>query len=291
MTTPKFQDESHERELSIATEVAREAGAAILKFYDEPLRVEQKRSAGGIEPVTVADRAANELIVRRLSREFPDDGILAEESVDTKTRLAKRRVWMIDPLDGTTGFIDRNGDFAVQIGLTLEGACVMGVVYQPLADTLYWAARGAGSWIKRPGLETTRARVSGRNILSEMRMAASRTHRSARLDMVVEKLGVKEEVRRGSVGVKVGLIVEQQCDLYVHLSPRSKQWDTCAPEIILTEAGGRLTDLFGEPFRYNASDIQNRNGIIASNGAAHEKIVEAIAPLLKQFGRYPVQIK
>ncbi|OLE51902.1 MAG: hypothetical protein AUG51_20775 [Acidobacteria bacterium 13_1_20CM_3_53_8] len=291
MITSKAQDESYERELAVALELAREAGAEILKFYDEPIRVEQKRSAGGIEPVTEADRAANELIVHRLARKFPDDGILAEESVDTAVRLSKRRVWMIDPLDGTTGFIDRNGDFAVQIGLAVDGESVMGVVYQPLADTLYWAARGRGSWIERPGLETTRAQVSGRNILDQMRMAASRTHRSARLDMVVEKLGVKEEVRRGSVGVKVGLIVEQQCDLYVHLSPRSKQWDTCAPEIILTEAGGRLTDLFGQPFRYNALDVQNRNGIVATNGAAHAKIIETIAPLLKQFGREPIDIK
>jgi 3'(2'), 5'-bisphosphate nucleotidase len=84
------------------------------------------------------------------------------------------------------------------------------------------------------------------------------------------------------------LIIEQQCDLYVHLSPRTKQWDTCAPEIILTEAGGRLTDLFGQPLRYNHPDVQNRNGIVATNGAAHERIIELLAPLLHEFGRLPV---
>ncbi|HMF55115.1 MAG TPA: 3'(2'),5'-bisphosphate nucleotidase CysQ [Pyrinomonadaceae bacterium] len=291
MVTQGTQGESYERELRAASTLAREAGAEILKFYDKPIRVEQKKSADSIEPVTEADRAANELIVHRLAREFPDDGILAEESIDTKARLQKRRVWIIDPLDGTTGFIDRNGDFAVQIGLAVEGESRLGVVYQPLADTLFWAARGSGSWIERPGLDRMRALVSGRNILTQMRMAASRTHRSARLDMVVEKLGVKDEVRRGSVGVKVGLIIEQQCDLYVHLSSRSKQWDTCAPEIILTEAGGRMTDLFDQPFRYNSLDIQNRNGIVATNGAAHAKVIDAIAPLLEQFGRKPVEIK
>ena len=108
------------------------------------------------------------------------------------------------------------------------------------------------------------------------------------MSKVVARLGVKEEVQRGSVGIKIGLIIEQQCDLYVHLSPRTKQWDTCAPQLILTEAGGRLTDLFGSPLNYNVADVQNRNGLVASNGAAHNTIIETLAPLLDEFGRRPV---
>jgi 3'(2'), 5'-bisphosphate nucleotidase len=107
------------------------------------------------------------------------------------------------------------------------------------------------------------------------------------MDQVVQAFGLKEEVNRGSVGIKVGLIVEQQCDLYVHLSPQTKQWDTCAPEIILSEAGGRLTDLFGLTLGYNRSDLQNRNGIVASNGVAHPQIIQTLAPLLADFGRTP----
>ena len=99
---------------------------------------------------------------------------------------------------------------------------------------------------------------------------------------------MKEEIRRGSVGIKVGLIVEQQSDLYIHLSPRTKQWDTCAPEVILREAGGRITDLFGQPLRYNHVEVQNRNGVVASNGVAHDRIVELLDPLLAQFGRTQV---
>lgn len=105
---------------------------------------------------------------------------------------------------------------------------------------------------------------------------------------MVQAFGLREEVNRGSVGIKVGLIVEQQCDLYVHLSPLTKQWDTCAPEIILREAGGKLTDLFGGGLDYNRSDLQNRNGIVASNSAAHDQIIEALAPLLAEFGRNPI---
>jgi 3'(2'), 5'-bisphosphate nucleotidase len=282
------QQTSYDREMSVALELAREAGAAILDVYDGPFEIEQKAGADDLEPVTQADRVANEIIVQRLSKEFPEDGILAEESIDTERRLGKSRVWMVDPLDGTTGFIDGNGDFAVQIGLAEDGECMLGVVYQPSPGVLYRAVRGGGAWIERPEAEPERTRVSSHTDLASMRLAASRSHRSPRMDRVVQSLGVKQEVRRGSVGIKVGLIVEQQCDLYVHLSPRTKQWDTCAPEIILQEAGGKLTDLFGNPLRYNSPEVQNRNGIVASNGVAHAEVITALQPLLAEFGRTPL---
>jgi 3'(2'), 5'-bisphosphate nucleotidase len=277
----------YDRDLRVACELARAAGAAILEHYEGPIRVEQKNYNDDAEPVTQADRIANEMIVNGLTREFPDDGILAEESVDTKHRLEKSRVWMVDPLDGTNGFIDGNGDFAVQIGLAQEGQCVVGVVYQPLTGVLYRAVRGEGTWIERPQFDPERAHVSDHNVLSSMRLAASRSHRSPRMNKVVARFGFREEVQRGSVGIKVGLLVEQQCDVYIHLSPRTKQWDTCAPEVVLTEAGGRVSDLFGYPLNYNVPDVQNRNGLVASNGAAHDQIIETLAPLLQEFGRKP----
>ena len=294
MVEPDYQEElqvvesDYQEELRVALTLAHEAGAAVLEFYRGPLQIEQKYASDEREPVTEADRVANELIVEGLRQQFPDDGILAEESVDTPRRLKKRRVWMVDPLDGTNGFIDGNGDFAVQIGLVAAGQPVLGVVYQPATGVLYRAIREGGAWIEGPHQTTTQANVSSQTNLSSMRLAASRSHRSPRMDRVVKSFAVKEEVRRGSVGIKVGLIIEQQCDLYVHLSPRTKQWDTCAPEVILTEAGGRLTDLFGQPLRYNSPEVQNRDGIVASNGTAHDAIITALVPLLAEFERVPV---
>jgi 3'(2'), 5'-bisphosphate nucleotidase len=285
MISPKV---NYDRELQIAVDLAREAGAAILGLYKEPLDVQQKSYADDYEPVTEADRVANKIIVDRLSAEFPDDGILAEESIDTERRLRKPRVWMVDPLDGTTGFIQGNGDFAVQIGLVENGECVVAVVYQPLTGVMYRAAQRGGSWIERPHFPVQRATVSDHKQLAEMRLAASRSHRSPRMNRVVTSLGFREEVQRGSVGIKVGLIVEQQCDVYIHLSPRTKQWDTCAPQLVLTEAGGQLTDLFGKPLGYNVPDVQNRNGLVATNGASHEQVIKSLAPLLAEFGRKPV---
>ena len=286
---PTSQELPFARELEVVTELARDAGAILLRHYHSPFLVEQKVNANKeLEEVTAADRESNDLIVRRLAAEFPDDGILAEESADTERRLDKDRVWMIDPMDGTKNFIQRDGDFAVQIGLAVNGESVAGVVYQPVRDVLYRAARGAGSWIEAP--EKSAARMSVSNVVApdEMVLASSRSHRSPRMELVVSRFGFKDEVRRGSVGVKIGLITEQLADLYLHLSPSTKQWDTCAPEIILIEAGGRLTDLFGQPLRYNGVRVDNRNGIVATNGAAHEMVIENLAPLLKEFGREPV---
>ncbi len=282
-----MSSELYQKEMTVALELARDAGAAVLRLYKGPLDIEQKSDLDHREPVTQADKVANEFIVQGLAEAFPMDGILAEESVDTLQRLDRHRVWMVDPLDGTNGYIDGNGDFAVQIGLVEATECVLGVVYQPVSGVLYRAIRGQGTWIERPNHQPERAQVSDTKDLTQMRLAASRSHRSPRMDAVVKAFGVREEVQRGSVGIKVGLIIEQQCDLYVHLSPRTKQWDTCAPEIILHEAGGALTDLFGRPLKYNSPEVQNLNGVVASNGAAHVQIIEALTPLLETFGRHP----
>ena len=278
-----------DREIEVATELGRAAGAVLLAHYQSPFLVEQKVNALlEMEEVTAADREANDLIVRRLADEFPGDGILAEESVDTDARLHKQRVWLIDPMDGTKNFVQRDGDFAVQIGLAVAGEAVLGVVYQPVRDILYRAVRGDGSWREQDGKQAERMRVSAKTDPAEMVLASSRSHRSPRMERVVDSFGFKFETRRGSVGVKIGLIAEQEADLYLHLSPSTKQWDTCAPEIVLTEAGGRLTDLFGKPLRYNAPRIDNRNGVVATNSAAHAVVIDNLKPLLREFGRRPV---
>jgi 3'(2'), 5'-bisphosphate nucleotidase len=275
------------RELDVAIRLARAAGAAALVHYGGPLHIVHKSE--NEDPVTQADTAANDVIMCGLEAEFPADGLLSEESVDTVRRLDLARAWIIDPLDGTRGFISGNGDFAVQIGLAVAGAAALGVVYLPVTDVLYYAAHGQGAWVVRPETEPERVRVSTQTDVPRMRLAVSRTHRSPKMDAVVGAFGFRDEVARGSVGIKIGLIVERQCDLYIHLSPRTKQWDTCAPEAILTEAGGRLTDLWGTPYRYNTADVQNRNGLIATNGAAHQAVVAGLAPLLAEFGRKRMQ--
>ncbi|MDQ6787559.1 MAG: 3'(2'),5'-bisphosphate nucleotidase CysQ [Acidobacteriota bacterium] len=281
-----------EKELETAIALARAAGETILDFYAGEFEVEAKIHADNYsEPVTIADRTASRIIVEGISRAFPADGVLSEEEFDDKKRLEKRRVWIIDPLDGTYGFVNRNGDFAVQIGLTENGESILGVVFMPTEDCLYFATKGHGTRFIHQNKTSEPLTVSGKTDFAEMNLAVSRNHRSPKMSRVVEELGLKSEMRRGSVGLKIGLIVQKFCDLYIHLSPRTKQWDTCAPEIILHEAGGEMTDLFGKRIVYNTPDITNHNGVVATNGVAHRQTIDGLKPLLTEFGRVRVKAK
>jgi 3'(2'), 5'-bisphosphate nucleotidase len=262
------------RELEVAVDLARRAGGVLLEYYSVSPDVEYKP---GHEPVTAADRAANGLIVSGLAEAFPEDGILAEETPDTVARLGHDRLWVVDPMDGTKEFIKRNGEFSVMIGLALGGRAMLGVVYQPTEERLFYAAEGTGAWLVHGPSPARPLTVSDTLEPSEMCVAVSRSHRSEKIDVVRAALGIQSEVRSGSVGLKVGLICEQRCDLYIHPSPQTRQWDTCAPEALLVQAGGRMTDLAGRPFVYNRQDLFNRNGILATNGVSHDRILERVA--------------
>ena len=122
-----------------------------------------------------------------------------------------------------------------------------------------------------------------------MKLAVTRHHWSNKMNRVIDDFAFNDLCRRGSVGLKIGLIAEGNCDIYIHLSPRTKLWDTCAPQIILEEAGGKLTDIFGSRMRYDIEDLQNHNGIMASNGVSHDDAVKRLKPLLTEFGRMRIK--
>ncbi len=276
-----------ELELETADRLAREAGRKVLEYYALEIIAEEKIGIDNFaEPVTAADRASSRIIVDGLNDVFPDDFVLSEEEADDpRKRISTRRVWITDPIDGTWGFLKKDGDFGIQIGLAIDGEPAVGVVFLPAYDLMYYGSQGDGSFVIEGEGEARRLRASSNTDFSEMNMAVSRNHRSQNITSIVRSFGLKSEVQRGSVGLKVGLVAEAVCDLYIHLSPRTKFWDTCGPQIILEEAGGRLTDLFGEPIKYGIEDVQNHGGIVAANGAAHEMIIKKLRPLLKEFGR------
>jgi 3'(2'), 5'-bisphosphate nucleotidase len=276
-----------EIEYQIASELARSAGAAILKIFHDGFEIEQKPvSKYYSEPVTIADITSSRIIVEGLAAAFPADAILSEEEVDdTERRLSSDRVWIVDPLDGTKGFTQKQADFAVQIALVERGVPVVGVVYQPLGDVFYGGAKGEGAFLANGAESRKRLRVSGISEFSEMTMAVSRSHRSEKMDRVFEHFGFEKELRHGSVGLKVGFLAQKTADIYIHMSPHTKFWDTAAPQIILEEAGGTLTDIFGGKIDYTLRDVRNHNGIFASNAAAHFEAVDHLRPLLNEFGR------
>lgn len=261
-------------ELDLAMRLAHQAGEMIMGYYQAGLVADRK---AGNEPVTAADRAADELILAGLRAAFPGDGLLTEESDDDLLRLAKERVWIIDPLDGTAEFLSQTGEFSVHIALAQRGQPVLGVVFQPAQERLYYAVEGQGAYQVHHG-QTVRLRVSKASEPAEMCMVASRSHFSPFVEAACQTLGIQTVSRQGSVGIKVGLVARGECDLYL-ATTISKEWDFCAPHAILQEAGGRMTDLCGEPLTYNKPDVLTCSGLMASNGLAHARIVEALAPL------------
>jgi 3'(2'), 5'-bisphosphate nucleotidase len=270
------------QELSLARDIAREAGKLILDVYRTDFDVIEK--AAGAGPVTEADKRANDYIVRELRRAFPGDGIIAEESRDNSDARRFRRCWYVDPLDGTKEFVARNGEFAVHIGLAVEGEARLGVVYKPADGKLYAGISDAETTLEYDGA-TRSLHVSERADLAALRLLVSRSHRSKRTEEIRKLVGIESVIECGSVGVKCGLIAEGKADLYIHPGPASSRWDTCAPEAVLRGAGGRLTDTFGQRYRYDGDELENLRGIFGCNSAAFDAMLPVIARVLAEARR------
>ena len=245
-----------ERELETARSLAFEASVMVLGHYAKEIVAEEKLGADNkYEPVTVADREASRLIVDGLRKAFPNDAILSEEEIGPDLEWTRaQRTWIIDPIDGTAGFIKHEDDFAIQIGLVERGKPVVGVVHLPAFGITYEAASGHGAFLMNDGVRTR---------------------------LAVRKVSEP----RGSVGLKMGLIAAGECDVYIHLSDRTKLWDTCAPQIILEEAGGILTDIFGDALVYDTPELSNLNGIVACGSEGHSRVIEGLQPFLESHGR------
>jgi 3'(2'), 5'-bisphosphate nucleotidase len=263
------------RELQIAERLAREAGVLVMGMRGPEIDVEMK---AGNEPVTEADRSASRLILQGLAAAFPGDVHISEENADDLRRLDAERVWYVDPIDGTKDFIRGHEGFAVMIGLTVDHRPVLGVVYQPVHDRLFLAA-GDQAWFQAPGQPPRRLQVSRVVEPSDLRLVASKSDRTRKIDEVKSALGIRDELNLGSVGLKLCLLALAERDLYVNPSSNSRVWDTCAPEAILRAAGGRITDVHGEPLHYDDRDVRRRSGLVASNGLVHDEVIARLGPL------------
>jgi 3'(2'), 5'-bisphosphate nucleotidase len=268
-----------ERELSVAADLALEAGRILMEIYARDFAVAYK---GHNDPVTEADQLANSYLVTALKEYFPSDGIVAEESLERGDALTKSRCWFVDPLDGTKEFIAKNGEFSVMIGLAIDGRSRVGAVYQPALDKLYLGAADEALLIS--GGNKKRLRVSDKASGSALKLVVSRSHRPSSIAQIMQKLGAKEEMPSGSVGVKVGLIAEQLADLYVHVSDKSSLWDACGPEAILHAAGGRFVHVDGTPISYQSAEMQNKKGILAVNARAYDQVLSVVQAVARDEG-------
>ena len=229
-------------------DIARQAAAAILEVYAGSFEVDRKDDSS---PVTAADFAAHHVIVDGLRALTPEIPVLSEESAHEVTaaeRLGWRRLWVVDPVDGTREFIKRNGEFSVNIALVEEGVASFGVIQQPVTGQLWYGAPGRGAWLRDGGVE--RALHTGkREVRARLRVAASRSHRDGRTEALMGRIGEIEPVALGS-SLKFCWLAEGRMDVYPRFGPTS-EWDTAAGQAILEGAGGMLVDPRGRPFRYN----------------------------------------
>ncbi len=268
-------------EIAVAERLAREAAAIVAGYFGTGIKVEYKPGEG---PVTQADREADALIGRGLRAAFPDDGLLTEETPDDGSRRTRERVWMVDPLDGTADFVRGRTGFAVMIGLCVAGRPVLGVVLQPTSGVLYRATAGQGAVEVGPDGRVRRLQVSSVDDPAEARLVASKSHRDEAIDRVRAALHIHDELNVGSVGLKLGLIARGERDLYVNPASHASLWDTCGPEAILAEAGGRISDLDGAPLDYLGASPRHTRGLVASNGRLHGAVLEKLRPLFSRGG-------
>ena len=228
--------------------LARRAGAAILEIYAGTFGVENKADDS---PLTAADMASHRVIVEGLHALTPDIPVLSEESagIPWSERAAWKRYWLVDPLDGTREFIKRNGEFTVNIALVEEHEPTMGVVAAPALGLLYFGARGLGGW-KQEGEQAPQPLRPTVPARAQPVIVGSRSHRDASLDGLLSRIGPHEMKPMGS-SLKFCLVAEGTADLYPRFGPTS-EWDTAAAQAVLESAGGQVTDVQGEPLRYNA---------------------------------------
>lgn len=258
--------------------IAGAAGKVVLEAYAAArLSVDYKGSG---EPVTAADRRSNRLLVQRLSQAFPGVPVVAEESEPDSFKGFREaaRVFFVDPLDGTKEFIQRNGEFAVMIGLVEGGTATAGAVHAPAPDVTWVGAVGLGAWRVDPGAASwTAVHVSATDDLSRARIVASRSHRSARLERALAVLDAREVRHMGSAGLKGTQVAEGLADAYLDTSGRTKRWDACAIDALVTAAGGRVSDITGSPIDYRGQTLANEHGLVVSNGSTHEAILARLA--------------
>ncbi|MBM7562257.1 3'(2'),5'-bisphosphate nucleotidase CysQ [Fusibacter tunisiensis] len=251
----------YEKELNCAIEAAETAGREIMKIYMASFEVSYKSDES---PVTSADIGANHIILEKLQASFPKDGILSEESEDDESRFTQKRFWVVDPLDGTKEFIKKNGEFSINIGLVDGGEVVVGVIYIPDWDLLYYASKGKGAYkksLKDNSIESIQ--VSKR--LKPYRLLISRSHPSQKTQLfLAENAEMIASVTEMGSSIKGCLIADGTYDVYYNFG-LSMKWDTCAMECIVSESGGILRKLNDAPIDYLEDNKLNRGFYIVNN--------------------------
>lgn len=250
------------------------------------LGMRHKPMGGG--PITEADRALNERLTTALTERFPDDGILAEESSHEGPWRRSHRTWHIDPIDGTREFARGKRGWTIQVGLTIDGVPVLGVVDEPGAGRTSWAIahgdhRQAMQRIGDGPFEPLQPRHA--SSLEEARIVGGRLYPYSRQHAIRKRLGIPHDRTSsvGSVGVRLARVARGEADLYVQAPGRTKMWDTCGPAVLVHATGGLVTDLRGQPLDYRSTKVTHPRGVLACPKALHQDVLDRLAPLTDRW--------
>lgn len=242
-------------DIEIVCKVAKQAGAAIMEIYGtENFSVEYKDDKS---PLTAADKASHEVIMSGLKKHFPDIPILSEEGVDIPYAVRKewQRFWLVDPLDGTKEFIKRNGEFTVNIALVEGGQPVLGVVYVPAQDKLYFGTQDGGAFSQQGNEPSAAIKVRTSPAEAGLTVVMSRSHPSPELEAYLKDIKVAESLPVGS-SLKLCVVAEGKADLYPRLGP-TMEWDTGAGQAVVVAAGGTVLRMDSRALEYNKENLLN----------------------------------
>ena len=263
----KIPFENPQLEVSLAIQAALESGKTVMNVYNQKFSSTLKNDN---EPLTEADIKSNQIIQKIIS----DSGhpILSEESEDDKKRLDSKKIWIIDPLDGTSDFIKKTGEFTIMISLVEDHIPILGVIYWPTEKKLYLAQKGQGAFKSDNGA-WSKLSVSNVSELENCRAVGSRYHISEIEQNLIKRLNISQFTSKGS-SLKVTEVSSGNAELYFTTTNKIKQWDTCASYCLITEAGGKMTDMLGNDLKYNTERLNHENGLLVSNGFIHNHIIK-----------------
>ncbi|MSR51940.1 MAG: 3'(2'),5'-bisphosphate nucleotidase CysQ [Gemmataceae bacterium] len=261
------------RELEVALAAAARAGDYLQSAYSDFKAIPNAPASISTE----ADRNSQELILTAIASAFPDDALCGEEGTPTlqAAKHSGERIWVVDPIDGTRGFVMKNGEFSVMIGLVVAGKVVVGVVLEPAFSRTTFAKLGGGCWVQVGNEERQRCQVTETTSLMESVLVQSHAKKGDTPWPVVA-MKPKRIVETYSAGVKLAMVARGDVDAYVNTYANFSDWDICAGDILVTEAGGQATGISGNPLRYGTPGNSQRDGLLATNGRLHALAVEAL---------------
>jgi len=257
----------YNEELISAKVAARNAGKILMKYYQSDKN--EVKMKGVDNPVTIADNEADQYLCNFLMGEFPNDGWLSEETVDTEERLNKDRVWIVDPLDGTKEFIEGIPHFAVSIGFVYKGEPVVGVIYNPATDEMFSSQKGKGVY-----LNGNKVTASQKNHLIDSSITVSRSE-FKRNEWEPFSNDFKSIKPIGSVAYKLALVSAGEYEIFATIAPKN-EWDICAGDCLISEAGGVFKTINDKKIIYNQKKTLVTDTIIATNSILFEGVSDLL---------------